>query len=298
MDERPEVTPESDVEVRHLRALAAVVDTGTFTDAAIELGVSQATVSRTIGSLEGAVGARLLHRTSRVVALTSAGERLLPHARAVLRQMAALSQALVEDGPELRIGFAWGALGRHTREVQRRWVERTGGQLVFVQSMDRSAGLGSGTAPVAVLRWRATDDRFETALVGVEQRYAAVPLDDPLASRDGVTVADLAGRTVAIDRDTGSTTSELWPVDAPPARERAVRGVEAWLTLIAAGQAVGVTASATVEGHPRSDVVYVPLVDAPPTPVWLAWIRGDAPVGLDDLVGIVREQYALEAPSG
>ncbi|MFT6804118.1 MAG: DNA-binding transcriptional LysR family regulator, partial [Nitriliruptoraceae bacterium] len=38
---------EIDVEVRHLRALAAVVDQGTFTDAAIELGVSQATVSRT-----------------------------------------------------------------------------------------------------------------------------------------------------------------------------------------------------------------------------------------------------------
>ncbi|MFT5564689.1 MAG: DNA-binding transcriptional LysR family regulator [Myxococcota bacterium] len=285
---------EIDVEVRHLRALAAVVDQGTFTDAAIELGVSQATVSRTIGALEAACGARLLHRTSRVVALTQTGERLLPHARAVLRQMTSLSLALVEEGPELRIGFAWGALGRHTLSVQRRWADRTGGQLVFVQSMDRTAGLAVGAAPVAVLRWRVTDDRFETALVGVEQRFAALPLDDPMASQADLTVADLAGRTVAIDRDTGSTTSELWPVDAPAASERSVRGVEAWLTLIAAGQAVGITASATVERHSHTDVAYVPLVDAPPTPVWLVWVRNDPPPGVDDLVGIVREAYAAE----
>ncbi len=284
-----------DVEVRHLRALVAVVDQGTFTDAAIELAVSQATVSRTIGALEGVIGARLLHRTSREVALTPAGERLIPHARAVLRQMATLRLALADEGPELRLGFAWGALGRHTLPVQRRWAERTGGQLVFVQSMDRTAGLDAGAAPIAVVRWRLTDDRFETALVGVEQRYVALALDDPLATRDQLTVVDLAGRTVAIDRDTGSTTSELWAVDAPPARERSVSGVEAWLTLIAAGQAVGVTAAATVDRHPRGDLVYIPLIDVPPTPVWLAWSRDDVPPGLDDLVGLVREQYAVDS---
>ena len=35
-----------DLELRHLRCLVAIVDSGTFTDAAIELGISQAAVSR------------------------------------------------------------------------------------------------------------------------------------------------------------------------------------------------------------------------------------------------------------
>ena len=37
-----------DLELRQLRCLVAIVDTGSFTDAAIELGISQAAVSRTL----------------------------------------------------------------------------------------------------------------------------------------------------------------------------------------------------------------------------------------------------------
>ena len=40
-----------DVELRQLRCLTAIVDEGTFTDAAIRLGVSQAAASRTLASL-------------------------------------------------------------------------------------------------------------------------------------------------------------------------------------------------------------------------------------------------------
>ena len=41
-----------DLELRHLRCLAAIVDSGTFTDAAIELGISQAAVFRNLMALE------------------------------------------------------------------------------------------------------------------------------------------------------------------------------------------------------------------------------------------------------
>jgi DNA-binding transcriptional LysR family regulator len=69
-----------DLEVRQLRCLVAVVDAGTFTDAAIELGVSQAAVSRTVMALERELGVRLLHRTSRSVTPTTAGVRVLARA--------------------------------------------------------------------------------------------------------------------------------------------------------------------------------------------------------------------------
>jgi DNA-binding transcriptional LysR family regulator len=49
-----------DAEVRQLRALLAVVDAGTFTGAADALGVSQASVSRTVAALERALGTRVL----------------------------------------------------------------------------------------------------------------------------------------------------------------------------------------------------------------------------------------------
>src|ERR1700734_401174 len=67
------------VELRQLRCLVAIADAGTFTDAAIDLGISQAAASRTIASLETALGVRLLRRTTRQVSLTAAGSRGVPH---------------------------------------------------------------------------------------------------------------------------------------------------------------------------------------------------------------------------
>src|SRR6201985_2876286 len=72
------------IELRQLRCLAAIADAGTFTDAAIDLGISQAAASRTLASLETALGVRLLRRTTREVTLTAAGHRVLPQARRVL----------------------------------------------------------------------------------------------------------------------------------------------------------------------------------------------------------------------
>ena len=57
-----------------------------FTRAAAKLGVSQSALSHTIRGLEARLGLRLLTRTTRSVAPTEAGERLLRHRRAALRR--------------------------------------------------------------------------------------------------------------------------------------------------------------------------------------------------------------------
>jgi DNA-binding transcriptional LysR family regulator len=60
-----------------LAAFAAVGREGSFTKAAAKLGVSQSALSQTIRQLEARLGVRLLTRTTRSVAPTEAGERLL-----------------------------------------------------------------------------------------------------------------------------------------------------------------------------------------------------------------------------
>ena len=47
------------IELRQLRCLIAIAEAGSFTDAAIDLGISQAAASRTLASLESALGVRL-----------------------------------------------------------------------------------------------------------------------------------------------------------------------------------------------------------------------------------------------
>src|SRR5881392_2883055 len=97
------------LELRHLRCLLAIVDTGTFTDAAIQLGVSQASVSRTLHALETVLGVRLLHRTSRAVAPTTTGVRVVHRARQLLSEAENLVREATTGHTRLRIGHAWGA---------------------------------------------------------------------------------------------------------------------------------------------------------------------------------------------
>jgi DNA-binding transcriptional LysR family regulator len=67
-----------------LSAFVAVAEHRNFTKAAAQLGVSPSTLSQTIRSFEERLGVRLLNRTTRSVALTEAGERLLVDAQPVL----------------------------------------------------------------------------------------------------------------------------------------------------------------------------------------------------------------------
>ena len=97
------------IELRHLRYFVAVADTLHFGKAAERLGMSQPPLSQQIRQLEDAVGARLLTRTNRRVALTEPGRVLLQEAREILARTDRAVD-LVQRGQrgelgELRIGF-------------------------------------------------------------------------------------------------------------------------------------------------------------------------------------------------
>ena len=81
----------AELELRHLRVFAAVVEAGTYTRAARALGLSQSTVSETLGALERALGVPVFRTPGRGTALTASGEILLAHAR----RMSALTDELV-----------------------------------------------------------------------------------------------------------------------------------------------------------------------------------------------------------
>src|SRR2546422_11733095 len=82
------------MELRHLRYFVAVAEAGSLTVAAErKLHTSQPSLSRQIRDLEDEVGARLLTRRARGIELTPAGRAFLDHARPVLSQGEAASEA-------------------------------------------------------------------------------------------------------------------------------------------------------------------------------------------------------------
>jgi DNA-binding transcriptional LysR family regulator len=98
------------LEMRHLLALVAVVETGTFSAAAEQLDYTQSAVSQQVATLERMVGTPLFERPGgpRPVRLTAAGEILLTHARAILARVSSAAtdlRALASgDQGELRVG--------------------------------------------------------------------------------------------------------------------------------------------------------------------------------------------------
>jgi DNA-binding transcriptional LysR family regulator len=94
------------VEVRHLAALRAVAEEGTFGAAALRLGYAQSAISQQIAALERNVGHRLFDRPggSRPVTLTRAGELLLGHAEAITTRLAAARIDLDSLGAEDVVG--------------------------------------------------------------------------------------------------------------------------------------------------------------------------------------------------
>ncbi|MFD7501520.1 LysR family transcriptional regulator [Streptomyces sp. NPDC059850] len=250
---------------RHLEIFVALAEEQHFGAAAQRVGITQPPLSQGLRRLEALLGVRLFDRT-RGVALTDEGALLLPHARRAMAALAELREAGAReraDGRRLRLGLA--------PEVPP-WVAAA------VASAPGRAGEGGRitvvTAPTATLLSETSAGRLDVALV----RHPAVlhglgagrvvlfptwtlsPADHPAAARLPVAVRP---------REEAPAAYDLF-VDALASRGRRVETVQvtderAGLALVAAGQAVLVTADHTLTAY---GIERTPAVD-PPLPLRL-----------------------------
>jgi molybdate transport repressor ModE-like protein len=118
------------VELKHLRALRAVAETGTFWAASEQLNASLSTVSDHVGALEALVGQRLVERSRgrRTVDLTEAGRVLLGHAEAIESRLHAAEadfKAYAQGlSGSLRVGIYQSVANKVLPEVLRRFQAR------------------------------------------------------------------------------------------------------------------------------------------------------------------------------
>ena len=85
-------------QLSQLAVLSTVATHGNFRAAAKELGIAPSAVSHAVSTLEQRLGVRLLHRTTRSVAPTEAGARLLGRLKPALGEIAAAVDAAIEAG--------------------------------------------------------------------------------------------------------------------------------------------------------------------------------------------------------
>ncbi len=81
---------------RQLEAFEMLCTTGSFTEAAKRLLLTQSAVSHSMKTLEEEAGCQLIRRQGKKVSLTEAGDRLLDFARSYLKEMSVLQEELGE----------------------------------------------------------------------------------------------------------------------------------------------------------------------------------------------------------
>lgn len=211
-----------------LRYLEAAVRTGSFRQAAKELGVTQPTITTQVQRLEEDLGVVLVLRGAHGVRATYAAERILPHALAVMRAENALRQeASAIDN--LKIGsIRLAAVSTASltvlpdvvkllhREHPNIRFEVTEGGSEMVRR-----GVSTGHFDMGLLSTLKSDDRGSDSLQYIDlvtgRLVLVIPQDNPLASKQSVQAADLAGQPL-IFFSKGSVLRDAF--------ERLVEGIE------------------------------------------------------------------------
>lgn len=261
-----------DIELRHLRALEAVGDQQSFTRAAQALHITQPALSRTIQQLESRLGVSLVDRTSRSVRLTPRGRRLLSRSRVILKDV---QQALeeVSGEPELRVGFPWALPDPWISQTTAHFETVSGLDLRLARRDDVHEALVEKTIDVAVCRDDISSEAVHCTVLMWEPRVAAVSSRGPLAHRSSMSWNELGKYPLVINTVSGNTGPALWERGHRPRRIVECRNYDEWVALVAAGRGVGATPRSAAFTHGHSGVEFIPLEDAPPVPLCIAWLR-------------------------
>ncbi|GGV81354.1 DNA-binding transcriptional LysR family regulator [Streptomyces albaduncus] len=210
------------METRELRYFVAVAEELHFGRAAQRLGIAQPPLSRAIGGLERRLGATLLERGSRGVALTGAGAVLLREARAALDAVEAAERrtrraALAETGrPAVVLAAKAGASGELLAKLLDAYAAEPGAvavDVVLCGPGEQARVLRDGRADVALLH-RPFDD---TAGFDTEDLHTERPGDDwrpRRRSRDRRLPASALARVAAGTRLRMRPASRWLPADA------------------------------------------------------------------------------------
>jgi DNA-binding transcriptional LysR family regulator len=190
------------LEVRHLIALVAVAEEGSFAGAADRLGYTQSAVSQQIAGLERKVGLRLLDRPGgrRPVRLTDAGARLARHAERIVVsvQLADADMAALADGHagRLRVGTYESVgirlLPRIVRELTQAYPELEVDAIESSDEHELLELLTRGELDLSITIPPLADERFESAELERDPFCLLVPAASELATRSRVGLDELA----------------------------------------------------------------------------------------------------------
>jgi DNA-binding transcriptional LysR family regulator len=261
------------MELRTLRYFVAVAEELHFGRAAARLHMSQPPLSRAIKQLEADVGAVLLVRSAAGVTLTPPGAALLDEARALLDQAdrARVRVAAAAGAATITVGLLADSADPDATRLADAYRRQHPGVEVRVRDTDLTdptCGLRAGLVDVALTRGPFDETGLTLHRLREDPVGAVLRTDDPLARRDHLELADLAGRQWFRFPDGTDPVWQSYWHGGEPREGPVVRAVQECLQAVLWNGTVGLMPL----GHrPPGDLTVVPLTDLAPNPVVVAW---------------------------
>ncbi|MEV7196599.1 LysR substrate-binding domain-containing protein [Streptomyces sp. NPDC093510] len=267
------------LEIRELECFLVLAEELHFGRAGERLYVSQSRVSQLLAALERRIGARLVERTSRRVALTTLGERFLAELRPSYDELASVvgRARAAARGVEatLRIGFQGTADDRLMRAIAA-FQERhpaCATEIVEIPFSDPFGAVRQGAVDAAIVLLPVSEaDLVLGPVFSSERQTVALSVRHALAGRGSLAAAELAGIPLIAAAEPAPA---YWRAAHAPsgAPAPAVRTLQEGLTLVAADRGAMLLCGPTAEYHGRKDVVFVPVDGLPDSALGMVWHR-------------------------
>ncbi|MBO0683757.1 MAG: LysR family transcriptional regulator [Candidatus Dormibacteraeota bacterium] len=288
--------------LQQLRTFRAVADHLSFSAAAVDLGISQPSVSYQVKELEGVLGVPLLDRLGKRVRLTEAGEILYGYARRTLNlideavvafeQMRGLRRGRLRVGATTTVGIyviplALGAFKKRHPGLQV--------SLDIGGRSEMQARVLRGSSDMAILSPPVDDPDLVAEPFMNDELVMVVPAGHPLAGQPDLTLPDFAGEPFLM-REAGSGTRQAVELAAQQAGVRLRTAMElgsngAIKHAVEAGLGVAVLSRHAIELERRGGGLVV--VDVAGFPIPRPWAivharRQRLPASVEDFIGFLR----------
>ncbi|GAB4589861.1 LysR family transcriptional regulator [Nocardia sp. IFM 10818] len=296
------------LERMELEAFLTLAEELHFGRTAERLHVTTSRISQTIRQLERRIGAPLFERNSRTVALTPVGKQLRDDLRPAYEQIAAGVTAASRGNNvqrEITVGFSAPWCGNLIVRATDLFRIRYPDSVVTVEEIQLADPLGrmrSGAVDLQLTEFPIAEPDITTGpIMFSEPRSLMVPAGHPFASRDSVSMEDLADATLitmAADNIPRYWMDYYFPRRTPSGRPIPQGPATTfWMeVLVHVSNGMGVsTVSARAERfHSRPGLVFVPFHDAPPIDYGLMWPTAGRNPLVQPFIETVQEAAAGE----
>jgi LysR family transcriptional regulator, regulator for metE and metH len=249
------------LEIKHLRMVCAIAESGNMTKAAQSLFISQSALSQQLKDIESKLGIGLFFRTRKRMILTPMGKKLLETARHVIVAVEAaeleIAKVVSGDRGTLKVGtqciFCYKWLPRVMRLFQDKFPNIA---FEIGNAANLAEELETKKYDLVITAAAVQDDNFDYLPLFRDQMVCIMPKDHPLSGRSFVDFEDFNGSSLIVHaqkRQNRFYQLVLKPRAVEPKRMMIVGQPLAIIEMVASGFGLSIFPRWAVAGQPQTD---------------------------------------------